>query len=65
MSKDITCTSPLIVAIIAYLEWLSNPTMEKNIFEKSIKIRWYRIIESTPSTINILGPQMKFKLKAN
>ena len=51
-----------MVAIIAYLEWLSKPTIEKNIFENKIKIKWYRIIESTDSTINMLGPQIKFKL---
>lgn len=60
-----TWTKPLIVAIIAYLEWLNKPTIEKKIFEKRIKIRWYNIIESTPSTMNILGPHMKFKLKAS
>ena len=60
-----TWTSPLIVAIIAYLEWLNRPTIEKKIFENSIKIRWYSIIESTDSTINMLGPQIKFRLKAS
>ena len=65
MSKDITCTSPRIVAITAYREWLSNPTIEKKMFENKINIKWYNIIESTPSTINILGPQIKFKLNAN
>ena len=65
MSKEITCTKPLMVAIIAYLEWLSRPTIEKKIFENKIRIRWYKIIESTLSTKNILGPQIKFKLKAN
>ena len=38
ISNDITCTNPLIVAIIAYLEWLSRPTTEKNILEKIINI---------------------------
>ena len=33
ISKDITCTKPLIVAMIAYLEWLNKPTMEKKILE--------------------------------
>lgn len=65
ISSDITCTSPLIVAIIAYLEWLSNPTIEKKILENNINIRWYRIIESIDSTTNMLGPQMKFKLNSN
>lgn len=65
MSNDITCTRPLIVAIIAYLEWLSKPTIEKNMLENKIKTKWYKIIESTESKINILGPQIKFKLKTN
>jgi hypothetical protein len=60
-----TCTKPLMVAIIAYLEWLNNPTIEKKMFENKIRIRWYKIIESTLSTRNILGPHIKFKLKAN
>lgn len=60
-----TWTRPRIVAIIAYLEWLNKPTIEKKMLEKSISIKWYRIIESTPSTINILGPHIKFKLKAS
>jgi hypothetical protein len=29
--------------------------------DRSISIRWYRIIESTESTNNRLGPQAKFK----
>jgi hypothetical protein len=33
--------------------------------ENRIKIKWYKTIESTPSTINILGPHTKFKLKAS
>jgi len=33
--------------------------------ENKIKIKWYKTIESTPSTINILGPQTKFKLNAS
>ena len=65
ISRDITCTKPLIVAIIAYLEWLNKPTIEKKMFENKIKTKWYNIIESTLSTINILGPQIKFKLKTN
>lgn len=60
-----TWTSPLIVAIIAYLEWLNNPTIEKNILENKINIRWYNTIESTDSKINMLGPQTKFKLKSS
>ena len=31
--------------------------------DSKINIRWYRIIESTESTRNILGPQMKFSEK--
>ena len=62
ISSDITCTNPLIVEIIAYLDWLNKPKIEKNILDHKIKTRWYRTIESTDSTINILGPQIKFKL---
>lgn len=65
ISSEMTCTRPLIVAIIAYLEWLNSPTIEKNMLENSIKIKWYNTIESIDSKINILGPQMKFKLKSN
>ena len=54
-----------MVAIIAYLDWLRTPTIEKKMFEKSIITKWYNTIESTDSNINILGPQMKFKLKSS
>lgn len=40
ISKDITCTKPLTVPIIAYLDWLNKPTTEKKILDKSIKIKW-------------------------
>jgi len=40
ISSDITCTSPLTVPIIAYLDWLSRPTTEKNILDSSINTRW-------------------------
>lgn len=65
MSKDIIWTNPLTVLIIAYLDWLRSPTIEKNMFDNRIKIRWYRIIESTESTKNILGPQTKFRENSN
>lgn len=55
------CTNPRTVLIIAYRDWLSSPTTEKNIFESKINTKWYRIMESTESTRNILGPQTKFK----
>ena len=61
ISKDITCTSPLTVDIIAYLDWLSSPKSEKNILDQSINTKWYNTIESTDSTINRLGPHIKFK----
>ena len=61
ISKDITCTKPLTVAITAYLDWLNSPTTEKNMLEKSISIKWYNTVESIESTINMLGPQTKFK----
>lgn len=63
MSSEITCTRPLIVAIIAYREWLNKPTTEKNMLDSRIKKRWYKTMESTDSTMNMLGPQTKFKLK--
>lgn len=59
------CTNPRTVAIIAYLDWDSSPTIEKKIFDRSISIRWYKTIESTESTINILGPQTKFSEKSS
>jgi hypothetical protein len=62
ISKEITCTSPLIVDNIAYLDWLRTPTKEKNMLENSIITRWYSTMESTDSNMNILGPQMKFRL---
>lgn len=61
ISKDITCTKPLIVDNIAYRDWLNTPTIEKKIFENSIITKWYNTIESTDSNINMLGPQIKFK----
>lgn len=65
MSNEITCTSPLTVPIIAYLDWLNNPTTEKKMFDSKISIKWYSIIESIPSTNNILGPHAKFKENNN
>ena len=62
ISNDITCTKPRMVAMTAYLEWLNNPTTEKNIFDSRIRNRWYSTIESTYSAINMLGPQIKFRL---
>jgi len=40
ISREITCTSPRMVAIIAYLEWLNKPTIEKNILDSRIKNKW-------------------------
>jgi hypothetical protein len=54
------CTKPLIVPIIAYLDCDTKPRTEKNILDNNIKIKWYNIIESTESTKNKLGPQIKF-----
>jgi len=34
-------------------------------FDNKISIRWYKIIESTPSTRNKLGPQIKFNENSN
>jgi hypothetical protein len=65
ISREITWTKPRIVAIIAYLEWLNKPTIEKKILENNIKIKWYRTIESIASKRYILGPQTKFKLNIN
>ena len=53
-----------MVEIIAYLDWLSSPNKEKNILDHNIKIRWYKTMESTDSTINKLGPHIKFKLNS-
>jgi hypothetical protein len=39
MSNEIICTKPLTVLMIAYLDWLRRPTIEKKILESSIKIR--------------------------
>ena len=65
ISNDITWTKPLTVPIIAYLDWLSKPTTEKKIFDSNIKIRWYKIIESTESIKSRLGPHTKFKENNN
>jgi hypothetical protein len=59
ISKEITWTKALAVAIIAYLDCDNKPTTVKNMFPNNISIRWYRIIESTPSNINIEGPHIK------
>lgn len=59
------CTKPRTVAIIAYLDWLNKPSIEKKILDISISIRWYKIIESTESTKNILGPHTKFNEKSS
>jgi hypothetical protein len=64
MSNDITWTKPRIVEIIAYLDWLTKPNIEKKILDQSINIRWYKTIESTDSTMNKLGPHIKFKLNS-
>lgn len=60
ISSDIICTRPRIVPIIAYRDWETKPNIEKNIFDNKINIKWYSIIESTESTKNKLGPQIKF-----
>ena len=65
ISNEIICTKPRTVPIIAYLDWESSPTIEKKIFESKINIKWYKIIESTESTKNKLGPQIKFKEKSS
>ena len=54
------CTRPRMVPIIAYLDWETKPSTEKKIFDSKISIKWYNIIESTESTKNRLGPQIKF-----
>ena len=61
ISRDIMCTKPLTVLIIAYRDWLSSPTIEKKILDNRISIRWYKIIESTESTRNMLGPHTKLR----
>ncbi len=61
ISSDIIWTSPRTVAIIAYLDWLTKPTIEKKILDDKIRIKWYKINESTESSKNMLGPQIKFK----
>ena len=60
-----TWTSARTIAKIAYRDWLSNPTTEKKIFPKSIRIKWYKTMESTPSKINIEGPHTKFCVNHN
>lgn len=61
MSRDIICTRPRIVPIIAYRDWETKPNTEKKILERSISIKWYKIMESTESTRNRLGPQIKLR----
>jgi hypothetical protein len=46
--------------MIAYLDWETKPNTEKKMFDSKINIKWYSIIESTESTKNKLGPQIKF-----
>jgi hypothetical protein len=65
ISSDITWTRPLTVPIIAYLDWLSRPTTEKNMLDSNIKTKWYNIIESTESISNILGPHAKLSANSN
>ena len=62
ISNDITWTRPRIVDIMAYLDWLTNPKIEKKMLDHSISMRWYSTMESTDSTMNRLGPQIKFRL---
>lgn len=63
MSNDIMCTKPRTVPIMAYLDCETKPNTEKNILDNNIRIRWYKIIESTESTKNKLGPQIKLSEK--
>jgi hypothetical protein len=65
MSKDITCTKERAVAMIAYRDCDSSPTIVKKIFPNNIKIKWYKIMESRLSNINMEGPQIKVCEKAN
>jgi len=59
------CTRPRTVLIIAYRDWLNNPTIEKKILASRISTKWYRINESTESNRNRLGPHTKFKENSN
>ena len=63
ISNEIIWTNPRTVPMIAYRDWDTRPKIEKNIFDNNIKTKWYRIIESTESTKNKLGPQIKFNEK--
>ena len=58
-------TRPRTVLMIAYRDWLSKPTIEKKMLDRRIRTRWYKIIESTESTRNILGPQIKLSENNN
>ena len=60
ISSEIIWTKPRTVPIIAYRDWETKPKTEKNIFDNKIRIKWYKIIESTESTRKRLGPQIKF-----
>lgn len=55
-----TWTRDRTVAIMAYRDWLSSPTTEKNTLLNSIRTKWYKIIESTPSKRYMEGPHTKF-----
>jgi len=59
ISREITCTSERAVAIMAYRDCESKPTIVKKILPKRTKMRWYKIMESRLSKINIEGPQIK------
>ena len=60
ISNDKIWTKDLTVPIIAYLDWVNNPTKTKKILLSKIKIKWKRISESTFSNKNKLGPKIKF-----
>ena len=60
ISNEITCTKARTVPIIAYLDWLNNPTKTKNILLNNTSIKGYKTRESTDSSKNIEGPHIKF-----
>jgi len=65
ISREMICTRPRIVPIIAYRDWLKKPVRQKKMLLNKINIKWISTIESKDENINRLAPNIKCWENAN
>ncbi len=65
ISSERTWTKDRKDPIKAYRDWLKNPNKTKKIFESRVKIKWYKIKESTVENKKNDDPIIKFWAKIN